>query len=40
MPRYVEITLRKRGIACVAALLDEQAPRTCPAQAAEPLAAV
>ena len=39
MPRYVEITLRKRGIAC-AAPLDEQAPRTCPAQAAEPLAAV
>ncbi len=29
MPRYIEITLRKRGIGCVAALLDEQAPRTC-----------
>ena len=29
MARYMEITLRKRGVACVAALLDDQAPRTC-----------
>ena len=29
MPRYIEITLRRRGVTCVAALLDDQAPRTC-----------
>ncbi len=29
MPRYVEITLRKRSVTCVAALLDEHAPHTC-----------
>ena len=29
MLRYIEITLRRRGVTCVAALLDDQAPRTC-----------
>ncbi len=29
--RYIEITLKKRGISCVARLLDEKAPRTCEA---------
>ena len=29
MPRYIEISLRHRGVTCVAALLDDQAPRTC-----------
>ena len=29
MPRYIEISLRQRGVTCVAALLDDQAPRTC-----------
>jgi hypothetical protein len=31
MPRFVTITLEKRGVSCVAQLLDEQAPRTCEA---------
>ncbi|MCY3775515.1 MAG: DUF3830 family protein [Candidatus Aminicenantes bacterium] len=31
MARYIEITLKKRGISCVARLLDEKAPRTCEA---------
>ena len=29
MPRYIEISLRRRGVTCVAALLDDRAPRTC-----------
>lgn len=29
MPRYLSITLEKRGVSCVAELLDEDAPRTC-----------
>lgn len=31
MARYIDIALQKRGITCVARLLDEQAPRTCAA---------
>ena len=31
MARYIDHTLQKRGITCVARLLDEQAPRTCAA---------
>jgi Protein of unknown function (DUF3830) len=31
MPRFVTITLEKRGVSCVAQLLEEQAPRTCKA---------
>jgi hypothetical protein len=31
MPRFVTITLEKRGVSCVAQLLDQQAPRTCKA---------
>lgn len=31
MPRYVSITLEKRGVSCVAELLDKDAPRTCEA---------
>jgi hypothetical protein len=31
MARYIDISLHKRGITCVARLLDEQAPRTCAA---------
>jgi hypothetical protein len=31
MARYIDITLQKRGIPCVARMLDEQAPRTCAA---------
>ena len=31
MSRYIEITLKKRGISCVARLLDKKAPRTCEA---------
>jgi hypothetical protein len=31
MPRHIEITLEKRRARCVAALLDQQAPRTCAA---------
>src|SRR5687767_7891102 len=31
MPRYLSITLEKRGVSCVAELLDKQAPRTCAA---------
>lgn len=31
MARYLTITLAKRGVSCVAELLDEQAPRTCAA---------
>lgn len=29
MARHLEITLAKRGVTCVARLLDEEAPRTC-----------
>jgi hypothetical protein len=29
MPRFIEIALEKRGVSCVARLLDEDAPRTC-----------
>jgi hypothetical protein len=31
MARYIQITLKKRKISCVARLLDEKAPRTCDA---------
>jgi hypothetical protein len=31
MDRYVSVTLDKRGVRCVARLLDDQAPRTCAA---------
>jgi hypothetical protein len=31
MPRYLSITLAKRGVTCVAELLDKDAPRTCEA---------
>jgi uncharacterized protein DUF3830 len=31
MPRYLDISLQKRGVSCVARMLDEQAPRTCAA---------
>jgi hypothetical protein len=31
MPRYITITLEKRGVTAVARLLDEEAPRTCAA---------
>ena len=31
MPRFITITLEKRGVSCVARLLDEEAPRTCKA---------
>lgn len=31
MPRYLSITLEKRGVSCVAELLDADAPRTCEA---------
>jgi hypothetical protein len=31
MPRYLDITLAKRGVSCVAELLDKDAPRTCEA---------
>lgn len=31
MARYITITLDKRGVSCVARLLDEQAPHTCAA---------
>jgi hypothetical protein len=31
MPRFVTITLEKRGVSCVARLLDAEAPRTCQA---------
>lgn len=31
MPRFMTITLDRRGVSCVARLLDEQAPRTCAA---------
>jgi Protein of unknown function (DUF3830) len=29
MPRLITITLEKRGVSCVARLLEEEAPRTC-----------
>jgi hypothetical protein len=29
MARYMQITLEKRGVSCVAKLLDEDAPQTC-----------
>ncbi|GAB3736466.1 DUF3830 family protein [Nocardiopsis nanhaiensis] len=31
MPRYMTVTLAKRGVSCVAELLDKDAPRTCEA---------
>lgn len=31
MPRYLSITLARRGVSCVAELLDKDAPRTCAA---------
>lgn len=31
MARHVKITLEKRGVSCIARLLDEEAPRTCEA---------
>lgn len=31
MPRYMTISLEKRGVSCVAELLDKDAPRTCDA---------
>lgn len=31
MARYISITLDKRGVSCVARLLDDKAPRTCAA---------
>ena len=31
MPRHIEITLKKRGVSCVAQLLDDLAPKTCKA---------
>ncbi|MFH5212231.1 DUF3830 family protein [Antrihabitans sp. NCIMB 15449] len=31
MSRYIDITLEKRGVTCVAKLLDDLAPRTCDA---------
>lgn len=31
MPRHLDISLEKRGVTCVARMLDEQAPRTCAA---------
>ena len=31
MPRYMSITLERRGVSCVAELLDKDAPRTCEA---------
>ena len=29
MARYLEVTLERRGVSCIARLLDEDAPRTC-----------
>jgi hypothetical protein len=31
MARYLDISLQKRGVTCVARMLDERAPRTCAA---------
>jgi len=31
MPRYISITLERRGVSCVAELLEKDAPRTCEA---------
>ncbi len=31
MAKYMKITLEKRGISCIARLLEEDAPRTCAA---------
>ena len=31
MARYIEVTLKKRGVSCVAQLLDDLAPKTCEA---------
>lgn len=31
MARFIEITLERRGVSCVAKLLDDDAPRTCDA---------
>jgi hypothetical protein len=29
MPRFIEIRLERRGVSCIARMLDEEAPRTC-----------
>lgn len=31
MARYLDISLQKRGVTCIARMLDDQAPRTCAA---------
>ena len=31
MDRYIEVTLRKRGVSCIARMLDDLAPKTCEA---------
>lgn len=31
MDRFIEVTLRKRGVSCVARMLDDLAPKTCEA---------
>ena len=31
MERYIEVTLRKRGVSCIARMLDDLAPKTCEA---------
>lgn len=31
MGRFITVSLDNRGVSCAARLLDEQAPRTCPA---------
>lgn len=31
MPRQIKITLERRGVSCVAELLEKDAPRTCEA---------
>ena len=31
MDRYIEVTLRKRDVSCVARMLDDLAPKTCEA---------
>ena len=31
MARYIEVTLKKRDVSCVAKMLDDLAPKTCEA---------
>ena len=31
MDRFIEVTLRKRGVSCIARMLDDLAPKTCEA---------